>query len=169
MLPAANRYTTNYDLSTNVATLKIDNAQMNDLGSYLAFAENIAGKDQTNCSLFVKEIPNIDQTPMVNPDAFRYLEGPKTTNRPIETDDDNENLQPPKVIVPLQDLELNEGEAVILMCKIIGKPKPKVINLIIIKKSIHLISNINFKISNNSFFYNQNYIQSFIFISSIFK
>ncbi len=128
-LPAANRYTTNYDISSNVATLKIDNAQMNDLGTYVALGENIAGKDQTYCSVFVKEIPNIDQTPMVNPDAFRFLEGPKF-NRPTETDDDNDNLQPPKVIVPLQDLELNEGEPVMLMCKIIGKPKPKVCNIL---------------------------------------
>jgi hypothetical protein len=126
LLPAANRYTTNYDLSTNVVTLKIDNSQMNDVGSYLAYAENVAGKDQTQCSLFVKEMPSIDQTPMVNPDAFRYLEYPKSITRPSETDDDYENLQPPKVIVPLQDLQLNEGEAVLLMCKIIGKPNPKV-------------------------------------------
>ena len=99
---------------------------MNDVGSYLAYAENIAGKDQTHCSLFVKEMPSIDQTPMVNPDAFKYLEYTKPMTRPSETDDDNENLQPPKVIVPLQDLQLNEGEAVLLMCTIIGKPKPKV-------------------------------------------
>ncbi len=127
LLPAANRYTTNYDISTNVATLKIDNAQMNDVGSYIALAENIAGKDQTYCNVFVQQMPNIDQTPMVNPAAFKYLEGPKAVRQP-ETDDDNENLQPPKVIVPLQDLQLNEGEAVLLMCKIIGKPKPKVRN-----------------------------------------
>ena len=125
VLPAASRYTTTYDLSSNVATLKIDNAQMNDLGTYIVLAENEAGRDQTFCSLFVQQIPGIDQRPLVNPDAFKYLENPPSRYVPNKNDE-NENLQPPVVVVPLQDLKLNEGEPVLLMCKIEGNPKPKV-------------------------------------------
>lgn len=98
---------------------------MNDLGTYIVLAENEAGRDQTFCTVHIQQIPNIDQTPMVNPDAFRFLEHPHV-QRPHDIDDDNENLQPPRVIVPLQDLQLKEGEPVFLICKIDGKPKPKV-------------------------------------------
>ncbi len=127
VLPAAARYTTTYDLNSNVATLKIDNAQMNDLGTYIVLAENPAGRDQTFCSLFVQQIPGIDQRPLVNPDAFKYLENPPNKfAAPSEREDDNENAQPPVVIVPLQDLKLKEGEPVLLICKIEGNPKPKV-------------------------------------------
>lgn len=100
---------------------------MNDLGNYTAVAENPAGKDQTFCSVFVKLMPNIDDTPLVNPDAFRYLDHPHI-HKPRDTDE-IENVEPPKVVVPLQDLQLKEGEPIILMCKITGNPKPKVIKL----------------------------------------
>jgi predicted DNA-binding antitoxin AbrB/MazE fold protein len=126
LLPAASRYTTTYDLNSNVATLKIDNAQMNDLGTYIALAENPAGRDQTICSLFVQEIPGIDQRPLVNPDAFKYLENPQNRYAAPDKEDEGGAAQPPVVIVPLQDLTLKEGEPVLLICKIEGNPKPKV-------------------------------------------
>ena len=124
VLPAANRYTTNYDLSSNIASLKIHNAQMNDLGSYMALAENEVGKDKTSCAVFVQEMPNIDQTPMVNPEAFRFLDQPVIRKKPDA--DFEEKAEPPQVIVPLQDLQLKEGENVLLVAKIIGRPTPKV-------------------------------------------
>jgi hypothetical protein len=100
---------------------------MNDLGTYVVLAENEAGKDQTFCTVFIQQMPNIDQTPMVNPEAFKYLEHPPVRKMPDQ--DDNEVLQPPKVIIPLQDLKMKEGEPVLLLCKIEGNPKPKVSNL----------------------------------------
>lgn len=98
---------------------------MNDLGNYIVLAENEAGRDQTFCTVFIQQMPNVDNTPMVNPEAFKYLENPPV-RKPHQVDEENENLQPPQVIVPLQDLQLKEGEPVLLVCKIIGKPKPKV-------------------------------------------
>ena len=126
VLPAANRYTTDYDLSTNVATLKIDNAQLKDLGAYVVLAENEAGSDQTTCTVFIQQVPNIDRTPMVNPDAFRYLENNRYAPKSRNIDEDNTNLVPPRIVVPLKDMELKEEEAVLLICKIEGKPRPKV-------------------------------------------
>jgi hypothetical protein len=125
VLPAANRYTTDYDLSTSVATLRIDNAQLKDLGAYVVLAENEAGSDQTTCTVFIQQVPNIDRTPMVNPDAFRYLEN-RSVPRGRQIDDENVNLVAPRVIVPLKDMELIEEEPVLLICKIEGKPRPKV-------------------------------------------
>lgn len=125
VLPAANRYTNDYDLSTNVATLKIDNAQLKDLGAYVVLAENEAGSDQTTCTVFIQQVPSIDRTPMVNPDAFRYLEN-RTVPKSRVTDDESINLLAPKVVVPLKDMELNEEVPVLFICKIEGKPRPKV-------------------------------------------
>jgi hypothetical protein len=96
---------------------------MNDVGHYTAVAENIVGKDQTNCNAYVNQMPNIDRTPMVNPDAFRYLEQPSDKNKRQEV----ENVMPPKVIVPLSNVKLEEGQSVLLACKIEGLPRPKVL------------------------------------------
>lgn len=122
-LPAANRFTSNYDLNTGVVTLRISDAQTNDVGFFLAIAENEVGADQTSCNVSIKQIPNIDRRPMVNPDAFKFLEHPSHIQpRP----DEAENLRPPKVIVPLSNAKLEEGQTVMLACKIEGYPRPKV-------------------------------------------
>ena len=131
---ASNRYTTDYDLSTGIVTLKINDAQMNDIGNYYAIAENEVGTDQTSCKAFIKQMPSIDRTPMVNPDAFKYLEQPVSDrSKKRET----ESMIPPKVIVPLTDVKLEEGQNVFLACKIEGSPRPKV--------NHKYISNSNFK------------------------
>lgn len=115
-----------------MASLKIDSAQINDVGNYVAVGENEAGKDQTQCNVYVKSAPVIDTTPTVHPDAFKYLEhhAPQKAR-----EDEGEPKVAPKVVVPLSNVKLNEGQGVFLACKITGSPKPKV-NLIynLIKK-----------------------------------
>lgn len=165
-MPASTRYTTDYDLNTNVVTLQIANAQMNDLGTYIVLAENEAGRDQTFCTVHVQQIPSIDQTPMVNPEAFRFLENPPQ-KKPLDVDEDNENLQPPRVIVPLQDLQLKEGEPVFLICKIDGKPKPKV--GLFISISIDVDENDLFYISLNEIIFKYLYLFPIVFIFSFLK
>ncbi len=122
-LNASTRYTSNYDLNSGIAILKIDSAFANDVGNYLAVAENPAGKDQTTCRVEISLVPNIDQTPYVNPDAFRFLEHPGYLSQPYESDVE---MKPPRVIIPLTDAKLIEGQAVHLACKIEGSPRPKV-------------------------------------------
>ena len=107
--------------------MRIDEAQKNDLGNYLVVAENKAGMDQTNCNLLITHTANIDETPLVNPDAFKFLEQPPTTFVPNQNLEDAEKLIPPHVIIPLQDTQIKEGEPVLLVAKIDGYPKPKVI------------------------------------------
>ena len=125
-LQASNRFTPEYDLYSGIVNLKIADSQVNDAGNYVAVAENEVGQDQTSCNATVKQMPNIDRTPMVNPEAFKYLE-----NQPMDRSnrDPNEKLFPPKVIIPLEDVKLEEGQGVLLACKIEGYPRPKV-NLI---------------------------------------
>jgi hypothetical protein len=89
----------------------------------LAIAENEVGADQTSCNVTIIKIPNIDRRPMVNPEAFKFLEQPHEKPR-VE---DIENLRPPKVIIPLSNAKLEEGQTVMLACKIEGYPRPKVI------------------------------------------
>ena len=124
LLPASNRYTVDYDLYTGIVTLKINEGLMSDVGTYLALAENEVGADQTSGTVFLKETPNIDNTPMVNPEAFRYLEHPTSERNPPK--EDSELKYPPKVIVPLSNVKLEEGQSVLLACKIEGQPRPKV-------------------------------------------
>jgi len=97
---------------------------MQDGGHYMAVAENEVGHDQTECNAVIKQVPNIDRTPMVNPNAFRYLEHLPTERTPRDRVD---KLTPPKVIIPLTNVKLEEGQSVVLACKIDGNPKPKVI------------------------------------------
>lgn len=107
--------------------MKISSALKNDIGNYSVLAENKAGKDQTLCRLFITLQPNVDETPLVNPDAFKLLNAPPTPY--VDDDQDKnkkENYLPPRVIVPLSDVRLKEGENILMICKIVGQPKPKV-------------------------------------------
>jgi len=114
-------------LSTDIATLKISNLRKSDLGNYLVLAENKAGKDQTFCKLFIKLLPNVDETSLINPEAFKFLEAPKSNNN-NENPFNNEVQRyiPPHVIIPLSDMYISEGNYATLLCKIDGFPKPKV-------------------------------------------
>ncbi len=123
-LPASNRYETDHNLINDIGSLKISNVQKNDAGSYLVVAENKVGKDQTCCQLFINNSPNIDQTPYVNPESFRYLEADNKQNP--KPDEDDHKYRPPVVIVPLFDVKIKEGDIIIFDCKIDGYPKPKV-------------------------------------------
>lgn len=123
-LPASNRLVPNYNLNSGIVSLKIADVQMGDAGNYTAFAQNRAGQDQTFCSVYVVEIPAIDNKPMIKPDAFKYLEAPKEAKRPNENE--SVNYQPPIFIIPLANAKADEGETVQLACKVEGYPKPKV-------------------------------------------
>jgi hypothetical protein len=129
VLTASTRNSVDYDLNTGVAVLRIDSVQLNDIGEYLVVAENPAGKDQTQCRVEITLVPNIDQTPYVNPDAFKNLEKlPLVPKEEIDAE-----MKPPKVIIPLTDVKLVEGQPIHLACKIEGIPRPRVIKLFILK------------------------------------
>jgi hypothetical protein len=107
---------------------------MNDAAHYEVVAENVAGVDRTNAKISIEQVPSIDKTPIINPDAFRYLNnGPNQSKTPsiasasdVNMPDDVSQATPPKVIIPLKDVVTNEGEPVYLSTKIIGYPTPKI-------------------------------------------
>lgn len=130
-LPASLRFNTNYVIPTGVASLTVTGTLQTDCGSYTAVAENPAGKAYTTTQIFVKESGGIDNAPITNPDAFKYL---KPHGRPYESADESQTdddvplnrAKPPKVIHGLPNLKQLEGEPVVMACKIDGFPKPNV-------------------------------------------
>ena len=149
-LPAATRFAAHYDLYTNVAALRIDNAAMGDVGTYVCVAENGAGKDQTFCSIFVSEVAGVDERPLVDPQAFRLLEARRPAAEAPE-EDAGGCVEPPRVVVPLKDMVIGEGEPVLLVAKIVGEPKPKVSGVCVWLRGVVLAISIfpNNKISYN--------------------
>jgi hypothetical protein len=125
VLPASNRYSPHFDVKTGVASLKVNEAQANDSGLYQVAVENIAGSDSTAANLIVDHVPDIDQTPIIDPNAFKYLNAPQSP-APSRDSDDRPQIRPPKVIIPLKDIKVHEDQPVCFMSKIIGYPIPKV-------------------------------------------
>ena len=121
---ASQRYDIDYNLSTSVATLYIKQTKPLDIGSYRLTAENIMGKADTSCQLFVKASPNIDETAYVDPNSFRSLEANK---QPTANDsDDTAEAEPVIIVKPLTDQECFEGEIATFICEVKGHPKPSV-------------------------------------------
>lgn len=127
VLPASNRYNPHFDLKTGVASLKVNEAQANDSGLYEVAVENIAGSDRTAANLIVDHVPDIDQSPIIDPNAFKYLNAAPQSPKPRAPDaDEVSSIRPPKVIIPLKDIKVNEDQPATFMSKIIGYPIPKV-------------------------------------------
>jgi hypothetical protein len=102
--------------------LKITDSKLNDAGVYTVLAENKAGAVHTDGNFDVKKAANVDESPIVNPNAFAYLNRPEPSRKKNE----EEEMIPPKIVVPPANVKVNEGKPINLVCKIIGKPKPVV-------------------------------------------
>ncbi len=70
----------------------------------------------------IRPVASIDTRPFVQPERFAPLE----LKAPLPTEEDMEQIQPPKVIVPLQSEQVNEGSPVLLRATIVGTPTPNV-------------------------------------------
>ena len=97
-----------------------------DQGTYTVKATNPVGKDETSCKLTIKPTPGIDTRPFVEPEKFAPLE----VKAPPPTKEDMQKMEPPKVIIPLEDTQLKEGSPALLAAKIIGRPTPDVSDLL---------------------------------------
>jgi hypothetical protein len=129
ILPASTRFTPTYDLSTGIATLKIPDAVLFDSGNYEVIAENDHGSARTACDLLVQNLAPIDKTPIVDPNAFKYVEPQRaaTPRKPSNIDEATglPNVAP-NIVVPLSDVFTKEGEDGTFLCKIFARPKPTI-------------------------------------------
>ena len=89
-----------------------------DQGVYTVRATNPAGKDETSAKLTVRPATTAAQQP-------NQL-GPLEVKAPPPTKEDMQQVQPPKVVVPLENTEVTEGSPVLLKATIAGKPVPTV-------------------------------------------
>lgn len=118
-------FSANYDHTTGIASFKINSSILNDAGHYTAVAENPAGVANTSARLQIVPGSQIDTTPIVNPDAFKYLEKPVADKRP-EEDVPAGAIRPPRFVIPLSNSRANEGETLELAAKLEGYPFPTV-------------------------------------------
>lgn len=93
------------------------------MGDYLVLAENPYGEDMTSCTLSLNMTPGVDDSSQLNPDSFKELDSGPSGDKSNE----NKRLIPPKVVIPLQNAKIEEGNCMRLACKIDGFPKPKVL------------------------------------------
>ena len=112
------RYTTKYDIPSKVLTLQILAARPDDQGVYTVRATNPAGTDETTSKLTIKPVPSIDTQPQ--------QAVPLEVKAPVPKKEDLKQMQPPKVIVPLENQKVKEGAPALLQATIIGKPTPNV-------------------------------------------
>ena len=70
----------------------------------------------------IQQTPSIDTRPFVQPERFAPLE----LKAPVPKKEDLDQMEAPKVIVPLQPVQVNEGSPVLLQATIVGKPTPNV-------------------------------------------
>ena len=126
-LPASNRFTTDYNMNTCIATLCINDAHPGDKGVYKVVGENEVGKDDTSAEAIVLNTSNIDDRPLIDPQAFYSLEKVPESLDQHEPNNDPSKGKPPKFIIHLpQEVKLYEGTKAKLKCKVEGYPVPKV-------------------------------------------
>ena len=109
-----------------MATLRISDTQLNDIGKYLVVAENKAGKDQTSASLYITELPNVDSAPIIPPDAFKSLDNKPEDKEIVVPPTKAKTVKPPKFIIPLSEVKVKERNSIKLTCKVEGYPYPQV-------------------------------------------
>jgi Immunoglobulin I-set domain len=134
-LKPSNRLRTRYNPDTQQVLLQIDNVRPEDVGQYLVVAANPAGKDQTGASLsVVPEKPAVEDQANVPDQGVKRPRVPE--RRPLEViptrdllkhvppstktgeGDVQEEMRPPRVLVPLKDSIVDESMPVILTTKI---------------------------------------------------
>jgi Immunoglobulin I-set domain len=95
--------------------LEILEARPEDQGVYTVRAVNPVGSDETTAKLTIQPVS-----------AKPQQVGPLELKAPKPKKEELQQMQPPKVIVPLENKEVKEGAPVLLKATITGKPTPDV-------------------------------------------
>ena len=114
-----------YNLGTFISTLSIKVTKPIDLGQYKVVAENIVGRAETSCKLFVEAVPNIDETAYVNPESFRPFDFIQR-GQPLSNDSEDGEKQPVLILKPLENQECFEGNTITFITEVKGHPKPQI-------------------------------------------
>lgn len=133
-LQASSRIKTNFNPSNGVVTIRIEDANVYDSGSFKVRAENPGGRAETAGVVYVNVQGVIDSNPVVDPDAFKYL-SPSVGQKPRGTQKSDlpgdvapGEFVPPYFVVGLPaNSKIHEGEPIKLNCQVQGNPKPTVI------------------------------------------
>lgn len=121
---AAQRFYIDYFFNEGKAIFALSNAKLDDQGKYTLLARNTSGTASTSAYLKVKQVPHIDDTSYVNPDVFQQFELKKKP--PSNQGPDNVDNARLKIIEPLQDFNLVEGQQALFSCTVDAYPKPEV-------------------------------------------
>ena len=82
------------------------------------------GKTETEAEGQIIITPNIDERSYIDTKHLEKLS--KIVDISKINFEENAKMKQPKIVIPLQNLQLKEGEDIILNCKIDGFPIPKV-------------------------------------------
>ncbi len=97
--------------------MRINDANLDDSGTYRIKVENPIGKDEAEAQLLVGHTAVLDETPNIHPEDFTKIKEKQSPDSVHEK---------PKFVIPLDDIKINEGDDLVFVCKVIGYPKPKV-------------------------------------------
>ena len=123
---ASSRFTTNYEPKNGNIDVEFSFVKPLDAGVYVCKAENMYGSDETFVEIKILPVANVDETPQtINPNVFDKFDLP-LSQQVAPLGSATGELQPPVVIIPLNDKLITEEAPCLLSCKIIGNPKPKV-------------------------------------------
>ncbi|CAF4684710.1 unnamed protein product, partial [Rotaria sp. Silwood2] len=153
-LPASTRVTTNYDIPSKTAWIRIDSARPDDTAVYTLIAHNPAGEVRSDARLnVVPSMTPIDDTAFVPAEAFAKIERataqrpkiPETTGvddtsfvnaelfqqfevslkRPAEKFTDEVVIQiPARIVAPLKSIQAPDSVTVVLEAIVEGSPIP---------------------------------------------
>jgi hypothetical protein len=135
MLPASSRIKTSFNPNTGVCTIRLDDTNVYDAGSYKVRAENPAGRAETAGIVYINKAAVIDTRPVIDPEAFKYLPQPQQPYQahPVAPKREPDNEIPvheytaPNFIIGLPaNYKLHEGEPIKLNCQVEGNPKPSI-------------------------------------------
>ena len=118
-LVGGDQFITKYDSVPKILTLEILNARPEDQGIYAVEAKNPLGADETSAKVTVR--------PLTNTDAQEFaMPKPLQVTAPQPTQQDMKQPQPPKVVKPLENIEVPKGSPILFRATITGKPTPTV-------------------------------------------
>ncbi len=103
-----------------------------DQGVYTVRVTNPVGKDETSAKLTIRPATSTGQQP--------NEVGPLEIKAPPPTKEEMQQIQPPKVVIPLENAEVTEGSPVLLKATIVGKPTPTVRLHNLVEKTLYLFS-----------------------------